>query len=97
VGAARRAARVGDGWFPARGGLAELPPLIAAMHDECRKVGRRPEELEVTAIGQNLDSDTVKRFEDIGVGRLVIPPMAFDAEGLEKGLSEFAERLIARD
>ena len=94
-GAARRAARVGDGWFPAKGSIATLPPLIAAMHDECEKVGRKPEELEVSAVGQNLDPDTVKRYEDIGVSRLVVPPMAFDPEGLRKGLGEFAERLIA--
>jgi len=94
-GAARRAARVGDGWFPARGDLESLPPLIAAMHDECRKQGREPEEVEVSAVGQNLDRDTVKRYEDIGVSRLIVPPMAFDPDGLAKGLAEFAERLIA--
>ena len=94
-GAARRAARVGNGWFPAKGGISSLPPLIAAMYDECTKVGRKPEEIEVSAVGQNLDSDTVKRYEDIGVSRLVVPPMAFDPDGLRKGLAEFADRLIA--
>lgn len=94
-GAARRAARIGDGWFPAKGGLDSLPPLIAAMHDEAAKIGRKPEELEVSAVGQNLDADAVKRYEDIGVSRLVIPPMAFDPEGLRKGLAEFAEQMIA--
>jgi probable F420-dependent oxidoreductase len=94
-GAARRAARVGDGWFPAKGGLSSLPPLIEAMHDECKKVGRKPDEIEVSAVGQNLDPDTVKRYEDIGVSRLIVPPMAFDPDGLKKGLSEFADRLIA--
>jgi probable F420-dependent oxidoreductase len=95
-GAARRAARVGDGFFPAKGELKDLAPLFDAMRDECRKLGRKPESIELTALGLNLDPDTVKRFEDAGVSRLVIGPPAFDAEGLRRGLTAFAERFIAK-
>jgi probable F420-dependent oxidoreductase len=95
-GAARRAARIGNGFFPARGDLALLPKLLAALRDECGKVGRNPEEIEVTTGAAPLDADTVRRFEDLGVSRLVIPPPAFDPEGLRRGLFEFAEKLIAR-
>jgi alkanesulfonate monooxygenase SsuD/methylene tetrahydromethanopterin reductase-like flavin-dependent oxidoreductase (luciferase family) len=92
-GAARRAARIGDGFFPAKG---DIPALLAVMRDECRKLGRKPETIEITTGGGNLDADTVKRYEDLGVSRLVVPPPGFDPEGLRRGLSEFAERFIAR-
>jgi probable F420-dependent oxidoreductase len=96
AGAARRAARIGDGFFPARGGLEELPALFEALTDECARVGRDPSEVELSAAGAKLDSDTIKRYEDIGVTRLVLPPPGFDPEGLRRGLGELGEKVIAK-
>jgi probable F420-dependent oxidoreductase len=95
-GAARRAARVGDGFFPARGDLQTLPPLLDAMRDECGKTGRDPEEIEITTGAGPLDLDTVRRYEDLGVSRLVMPPPAFDADGLKAALPKVAEALIQK-
>jgi probable F420-dependent oxidoreductase len=95
-GAARRAARLGDGFFPARGGFDTLPGLLAALRDECGKVGRDPAKIEITTGGALSGPDDVKRYADLGVSRLVIPPPAFDREGIERGLGAFAERFIAK-
>ena len=95
-GAARRAARIGDGFFPARGGFKKLPGLLQAMRDECGKIGRDPAEIEVTTGENKLDLDVVRRYEEIGVSRLIMPPPAFDPEGLRRTLTEFAERMIAK-
>ena len=95
-GAARRAARVGDGFFPARGGIKGMPGLIQTMSDECGKVGRDPAEIEVTAAEGAVDLDLVRRYEEMGVSRLVMPPPAFDPEGIKKALPEFAEKMIAK-
>jgi probable F420-dependent oxidoreductase len=95
-GAARRAARCGDGFFPVRGDLDVLPGLLAAMRDECVKIGRDPGEIEVTTGAARLDPDLVRRYQDLGVSRLVIGPPAFDPEGLRRALSEFADRVIAK-
>lgn len=94
--AARRAARLGDGFFPARGGLDTLPGLLAALRDECTKVGRDAAKIEITTGGALAGPDDVKRYADLGVSRLVIPPPAFDREGLERGLGEFAARILAK-
>ncbi|MEE8557646.1 MAG: LLM class F420-dependent oxidoreductase [Myxococcota bacterium] len=94
AGAARRAARVGDGFFPARGDLETLPRLIDAMTEECRRIERDPASIELTTGAGNPDADTVKRYEDLGVSRLVLGPPAFDPEGIKRGLNEFADRLI---
>jgi probable F420-dependent oxidoreductase len=96
VGAARRAARVGDGFFPARGDLDVLPGLLDALRDECAKVGRDPREIEITTGSGRLDPGVVKRYEDLGVARLVIPPPGFDREAVSRGLHEFADHVIAK-
>ena len=93
-GAARRAARIGDGFFPARGELDLLAKLFAAMRDECGKVGRRPEEIELTTGMGAQDRDSMRRYEDLGVSRLIVAPPGFDPDGLRRGLESFANKLI---
>ena len=94
--AARRAARVGDGFFPARGDLETLIPLLDALRDECGKTGRDPDEIEISTGAGTLDRDSVRRYEDVGASRLVMPPPAFDPSGLERALPELAEQLIEK-
>ena len=40
--------------------------------------------------------DVIKTFEDIGISRVVVPPPAFDAEGLTRGLEKMANEVIAK-
>jgi probable F420-dependent oxidoreductase len=89
--AARRAARFGDGFFPAR--PDRLPALIEALREEC---GRDPAEVELTTMLLGADLDAVRRMQDLGVSRLVMGPPAFDAEGLARALGDFADRIIAK-
>ncbi len=93
-GAARRAARFGDGFFP-MGDLETLGKLLGAMRDECARIDRDPGEIEVTAGGRT-DPDSIARYRDLGVSRMIMPPPAFDPEGLRKGLHEFADNVIAK-
>ena len=93
-GAARRAARLGDGFFPARPDL--LPALRAALNDECARIGRDPAEVELSTMLPGRDLDAVRRMQDLGVSRLVMAPPAFDAEGLRRELGEFADKVIAK-
>ena len=91
--AARRAGRLGDGFFPGRSTAEELAPLFEAMRRAAEDAGRDPDAIEVTA-GGALDLDGAKRYADLGVDRLVIPPLGFDPEALERGLAGFSERVI---
>ncbi len=94
--AARRAARYGDGFFPGVTDPTRLGPLLDVMRAECARVGRDPKTIEITA-GMNVpDVDQVRRLEDLGVGRIPIAPPAFDPEGLERGLAEFRDRVMAK-
>ena len=94
-GAARRAARYGDGFFPARGDDETLGRLLSVLHAECAAIGRRPGEIEITT-GGGMSLDAVRRFEDFGVSRLVIAPPAFDMDGVRSGLEAFAENVISK-
>jgi probable F420-dependent oxidoreductase len=95
--AARRAARFGDGFFPARGDHETLTRLFSVLRDECAKVGRKPAEIELTTgAGSKTDVDAVKRYQEMGVRRLMISPAGFDEESVRKGLDEFAERVITK-
>jgi len=96
IGAARRAARVGDGFFPMKIGGGRLRELIDAMGDECARVGRDPQKIEITTALPGPDLDAIRRLEDQGVSRLVMGPPGFDPEGLRKGLDEFANGVMAR-
>jgi len=93
--AARRAARYGDGFFPGVADLAKLKGLLATLRQECDRLGRKVSEIEITA-GGAMDVDGIRRFEDLGVARIAIPPPAFDPEGVRTGLHDFAERVIAK-
>jgi len=93
--AARRAGRLGDGFFPGRASDEELRPLIETMRASATDAGRDSDAIEITA-GGVFDLDGVKRFADLGVGRIVIPPLGFDLETLKGTIGNFADSVIAK-
>ncbi len=95
--AAKRAARHGDGFFPARGDRETLSHLFAVLREECAKVGRDPREIEITSgAGAKADPDVVKRFQDLGVQRFMVSPAGSNEDAIRKGLDDFADRVIAK-
>ncbi len=94
--AARRAARLGDGFFPGRGDIDTLKRLLVVMREECAKSGRDADSIEITAGSMVTNPDTVHQFADLGVARMTISPPAFDLEGIRHGLHRFAEQVIAK-
>ena len=75
--AARRAGRLGDGYFPARGAPDELFSLArqsAAEHD------RDPDDLELTASLPE-DPDDIPRLAAMGVSRITVPVSAMVGAG----------------
>lgn len=93
--AARRAARLGDGFFPAITDVQKLSALFAVMRAECERVGRKAADIELTA-GGAVDLDGVRRLQDLGIGRIALAPPGFDDESVRRGLHDFADRVIAR-
>lgn len=73
--AARRAIRYGDGWLPivSADGLAKIMPEYERM---VREAGRDPSAVPITAWHGKFEPEAVKRFQDLGVVRVVttLPP-----------------------
>lgn len=67
--AARRAGRLGDGFFPARGASSELIDLVKRAADAS---GRDPDAIEVTTSLPD-DLDTLPELARAGVDRVLVP------------------------
>lgn len=93
--AARRAGRLGDGFFPGARGREELARLIAVMRESAEKADRDPDSVEITAGGRP-DLETIEAWAGMGVSRFLIPPLGFDVETLRDQLPKFAENIIAK-
>ena len=92
--AARRAGRIGDGFFPGRVG-DELDVLLAEMRKAAADAGRDADAIEITS-GGSLDVDAVKQAADMGVDRYSVPPLGFDLETLRTNLGKFSDEVIAK-
>lgn len=69
--AARRAGRLGDGYFPASAEPAEIPGLIATMREAAVAAGRDADAIEVT-VGGWPAPEIVAALGALGVHRLVV-------------------------
>lgn len=93
--AARRAGRLGDGFFPAVSDIPKLNELFALMRAEADKAGRDADKIELSCVGRAA-VDSLKTLADVGISRVVVAPPAFDKEGLTRGLEKIGNEVIAR-
>ncbi len=70
---ARRAIRYGDGWIPqaSRGAYSEIADLIPRFKQMATEAGRDPSTIHITVWFPKQDRDLMKRYEDLGVSRIV--------------------------
>lgn len=80
--AARRAARLGDGFFPGNGKVDELADVYATFRAACAEYGRDPAEIELNAGGggRNFDetASRIEQLESLGVSRVILSPLPGD-------------------
>ena len=93
--AARRAGRLGDGFFPSSTTPESLAELLEVMHKSAADAGRNGDAIEISA-GGAMDVDGIKKFADLGVSRIVIPPLGFDEETLKAQLGQFNDNVISK-
>jgi probable F420-dependent oxidoreductase len=93
--AAKRAGRLGDGFFPALGEIPRLQELFAMMREAAAAAGRDANQIELSCMARAA-VDAVKTVQDIGISRVVVAPPAFDREGLSRGLEKIGNEVIAR-
>ncbi len=96
--AARRAGRLGDGFFPGKGSHDELAHLLDVMRAAAEQAGRDPDAIEITASGAGLfNSDPMAELEKLtalGVHRAIIAPLAYDVASTEDVYGAWAEGII---
>ena len=73
-----------------------LKELFAIMRAECERIGRDVAEIEITVGGPIRSLDDVKRYQDLGVSRVVGPPPGFAPDDLERGLEQFGDSIISK-
>jgi probable F420-dependent oxidoreductase len=93
--AAKRAGRLGDGFFPALAEIPKLQELFAMMREAAQEAGRDPNRIELSCTARAA-VDSIKAVENIGILRVVVAPPAFDKEGLTRGLEKIGNEVIAR-
>ena len=93
--AARRAGRLGNGFWPGRGDLGHL---IDVMRQEAEAHGRDPDGIEITWAGDlATGEDPVQAAEGLralGVGRVVVPSFLFLRDTAD-ALAKFADAVVA--
>jgi probable F420-dependent oxidoreductase len=81
--AARRAGRIGDGFFPGGGSIEDLSHLFGVMRAAAEDAGRDPAQIELTAGGggRTLEEQLARidALHELGVHRIVVPPLPVDA------------------
>ena len=97
--AARRAGRIGDGFFPFGVTPDELPPLIDTLRTSAEEAGRDPTTLEVTvqcnATGRADALTEIDALRKLGATRILIPAVLFGSDP-EPSLTRYGRDIIER-
>ncbi len=95
--AARRAGRLGDGFFPARATPDDLGGLLAEVERSAVEAGRSMADIEITA-GSAFDLDTARRFEQMGADRvmcpLMLPELVSDLDAAKRKITAFVDDIM---
>jgi probable F420-dependent oxidoreductase len=98
--AARRAGRIGDGFFPFGVDRGQLPGLLGTMRAAAEEAGRDPSAIEVTvssfaAVDGTAAVADVAEAADLGATRVVIPAALF-RDDTRSALAHYGEHVIDR-
>jgi probable F420-dependent oxidoreductase len=94
--AARRAGRLGDGFFPISASEDELVGLLDLMKQTAADSGRDGDAIDITvgSWSPRRDSiDKVKELEQLGIDRLIVAPPTGNLEKLPEAMEQLAETI----
>ncbi|MCP5070566.1 MAG: LLM class F420-dependent oxidoreductase [bacterium] len=91
--AARRAGRIGDGFYPLGVGGEELSRLLKVLAETAREHGRDPGAIEITCVG-TLEPEVARGYQRVGVDRMTISPPTGDLAELRPILERFRREVI---
>lgn len=94
-----RVAKNGDGWFAPTTRPEDIEPLLGELNAACGEVGRDVGDVEVSSLwmfAAKNSLDTLKRFEDLGVSRLICPLFGLGAKNPIDGIKKLGDEIIAK-
>jgi probable F420-dependent oxidoreductase len=95
--AARRAGRLGDGYFPGKGSHEEIGRAFAVARRAAVDAGRDPAAIEMTTGGNGAVGsralDEVRELAAIGTDRVIVPAFLF-ARDTEASLARYGDEVI---
>lgn len=105
--AAKRAARLGDAYYPYAIGPDEYAALVETLRAEAKQIGRDPAAIELTAApafwreggGKSLDLGLARAYAQSGVSRFLFNSMEADTQDMkdiERFIKTYRDQIIAR-
>jgi len=95
--ALKRVAELGDGWFAPSAGAENLAPMLEKLKSAAKEAGRDYDSIEVTATWDYAreGGDSLKKYEDLGVSRLVVATYQLGDEPMA-GLEKLGDAIISK-
>ena len=93
--ALRRVARYGNGWYGIGHTLTTIKPVLAKLREIVATEGRDPDQLEIITACDVSSWDELRRWEDLGVTRLVVCPWRRGKDSVA-GLQRFATEVLSK-
>ncbi len=96
--AIRRTVTYGDGWYVIGKDLNDIRTNVQALHEECARQSRDPNELEITAYWNfyREGPESLAAYEELGIQRLLINVHAMRQPDAMSGLAYFADAIVAK-
>ncbi len=92
-----RAARLAKGWYGFAQDHDSTQKCLSGLREACKAEGKKYEDIEISITPRiKVDRDTAKRFEDLGVHRLILLPRAEQEAAILAMVSETARDLIGK-
>ena len=96
--AARRAGRLGNGFFPGKGSMEEIAELVDVMRQTAADADRDPDAIEITAGHPGLFGDdpvgAAQELAAVGVTRSIVPAFLLLKGSLEEAAEATAEQIL---
>jgi probable F420-dependent oxidoreductase len=95
--AAKRAIAYGDGWIPhkARPQYGDVADFLPEFRKMAKEAGRDPASIPITIWGATEDADLLRRYQDLGVSRVVVSLPSKSADVLLPRLDRWAALIAA--
>ncbi len=96
--AARRAGRLGNGYFPAKGNVSDVATKVDIVRQSAADANRDPMSIEITGFHPGLLGEdpvgAAQEFAAIGVSRIIVPGFALAKGNVSENAMALSERIV---